>query len=208
MRGDVHPDTKQWTWGYLRVDMRRVLSTLHRYASPSTLNSLPRQSKATAGQSDNGPSHSDADIERVKRSTDLVALVQSRGVELKKHGSKDFIGRCPFTPTRKNRIHCHAGQRLVHRMACGKSRNAIQFVEQHDGVSFRHAFELLNQGGNAAFTATPLQKQTTVPASPCPLDPQADDATLFAQVVAYYHERLKNLPRTSARAHPRSRQPG
>ena len=68
LRGDVHPDTKEWTWGYLRVDMPRVLSTLHRYASPSrlgcaparqaTLNALPRQSKATADQPDHGPSHS------------------------------------------------------------------------------------------------------------------------------------------------------
>jgi hypothetical protein len=30
----------------------------------------------------------ETDIERVKRSTDLRALVQSRGIELKKHGSK------------------------------------------------------------------------------------------------------------------------
>jgi DNA primase len=36
------------------------------------------------------------DIERVKHQTDLLALVRSRGVELKKHGSKDWIGRCPF----------------------------------------------------------------------------------------------------------------
>src|SRR5205814_4770459 len=34
-------------------------------------------------------------------------------------------------------------------------------------------------------------KQSTVPRLPCPLDPAADDATLFAQVASYYHERLK-----------------
>ena len=38
----------------------------------------------------------EADIERVKRETDLAALVRSRGMELKKHGAKDWIGRCPF----------------------------------------------------------------------------------------------------------------
>ncbi len=149
----------------------------------------------------------DADIERVKRSTDLVALVQSRGVELKKHGSKDFIGCCPFHNDQdKPNFIVTPAKGLFHCMACGKAGNAIQFVEQHDGVSFRHAFELLNQGGNAAFTATPLQKQTTVPALPCPLDPQADDATLFGQVVAYYHERLKSLrTATGARAYLASR---
>jgi hypothetical protein len=38
LRGDVHPRTKEWTWGYLRLDVRRVLSTLHNASQPSTLN--------------------------------------------------------------------------------------------------------------------------------------------------------------------------
>jgi hypothetical protein len=29
LRGDVHPRTGHWTWGYLRMDTRRVLSALH-----------------------------------------------------------------------------------------------------------------------------------------------------------------------------------
>jgi hypothetical protein len=29
LRGDVHPKTGEWTWGYLRLDTRRVLSALH-----------------------------------------------------------------------------------------------------------------------------------------------------------------------------------
>ena len=39
---------------------------------------------------------SEADIERVKRFTDLVALVRSRGIELQPQGAQDFIGPCPF----------------------------------------------------------------------------------------------------------------
>ena len=88
-------------------------------------------------------------------------------------------------------------------MACGKAGNAIQFVQQHDGVSFRHAFELLRQGSAAVFAARPLRQQTTVPRLPCPLDAEADDAALFGQVVAYYHERLKQTP--AARAYLASR---
>jgi DNA primase catalytic core len=135
----------------------------------------------------------EADIDRVKRDTDLAALAQSRGVEFKKHG-RDLIGRCPFhndqgTPN----FIVSPGKGLWHCMACGKAGNAIQFVQQHDGLSFRHAFELLRTGGKAIFTARPLTKQSTVPLLPCPLDAEADDVTLFAQVVAYYHERLKSL---------------
>ena len=78
-------------------------------------------------------------------------------------------------------------------MACGKAGNAIQFVQAHDGLSFRHAFEVLRHGQGAAFAARPLTKQSTVPHLPCPLDAEADDAALFGQVAAYYHERLKSL---------------
>ena len=144
------------------------------------------------------------DIERVKRSTDLVALVQSRGVELKKHGSKDFIGRCPFHADQdKPNFIVTPAKGLFHCMACGKAGNAVQFVQFHDGISFRHAFELLAEGHRAAFTAQPLTKQNTVAKLPCPLDLEADDATLFGQVVSYYHERLKRS--ASARAYLRSR---
>ena len=134
----------------------------------------------------------EADLERVKRAVNLRELVQSRGIELKRHGSKDWIGRCPFHEDRdKPNFIVTPGKGLFHCMACGAAGNAIQFVERHDGVSFRHAFELLNQGGNAAFVAVPALKQASVPRLPCPLDPAADDATLFRQVTAYYHERLK-----------------
>jgi DNA primase catalytic core len=146
-------------------------------------------------------------IEAVKRQTDLVALVQSRGIELKKHGAKDFIGRCPFHPDNAHpNFIVTPDKGLFHCMACGKAGNAIQFVQQHDGVSFRHALEVLRQGGNAAFSAARtshhegLVKECTVPRLPCPLDPAADDAALFNQVASYYHERLAATFHTAATA--------
>jgi DNA primase catalytic core len=146
----------------------------------------------------------EADLDQVKRQTDLLALVRSRGIELARHGTKDFIGRCPFHDDQHKPNFIVSPQKgLWHCMACGKAGNVIQFVQQHDGVSFRHAFDLLQQGGPAVFTAQPMQKQSTVPKLPCPLDAEADDTTLFSQVVSYYHERLKQTP--AARAYLASR---
>lgn len=146
----------------------------------------------------------EADLDQVKRQTDLLALVRSRGIELAKHGTKDFIGRCPFHDDKnKPNFIVSPAKGLWHCMACGKAGNVIQFVQQHDGVSFRHAFDLLRQGSPAVFTAQPMQKQSTVPKLPCPLDAEADDATLFSQVVSYYHERLKQTP--TARSYLASR---
>jgi len=146
----------------------------------------------------------EADLDQVKRQTDLLALVRSRGIELAKHGTKDFIGRCPFHDDQnKPNFIVSPAKGLWHCMACGKAGNVIQFVQQHDGVSFRHAFDLLQHGSPAVFSAQPMQKQSTVPKLPCPLDAEADDATLFSQVVSYYHERLKQTP--TARAYLASR---
>jgi DNA primase catalytic core len=150
----------------------------------------------------------DTDIDQVKRQTDLPALVRSRGIELHKHGGKDFVGRCPFHNDQdKPNFIVTPDKGLFHCMACGKAGNAIQFLQFHDGLSFRHAYELLRQGGQIAFKALPKREgtrgRTSVLKLPCPLDAGADDATLFGQVAAYYHKRLKETP--MARAYLASR---
>ena len=139
------------------------------------------------------PRIANEEIERIKRETDLAALIRSRGIELRKHGSKDLVGRCPFHEDNESpNLIVTPGKGLFHCMACGAAGNPIQFVEKFDGVSFRHAFELLANGGTAAFENAPTRptKKATVPKLPCPLDLNADDGTLLDQVAGYYHERL------------------
>ena len=99
------------------------------------------------------------EIEKVKASVDLAALVRSRGVELKKHGSRDLIGRCPFHEEASASFVVTPAKRIFHCLGCGAAGNVIQFVERFDGVSFRHAFELLD--GGAGF-ATPGEKRRKI----------------------------------------------
>lgn len=136
----------------------------------------------------------ETEIERIKQSTDLVALVRSRGVELKKHGGRDWIGRCPFHEEATASFVVSPAKGLYHCMGCGAAGNAIQFVARFDGVSFRHAFELLAEG--AAFTAAPeqLTHKATVPKLAAPVAFDADDAALLKQVTDYYQERLWKNP--------------
>ena len=133
----------------------------------------------------------DEEITRIKKETDLAALIRSRGIELRKHGSKDLIGLCPFHDNTEPSMIVTPAKGLFHCMSCGAAGNAIQFVEKFDGVSFRHAFELLADG-KAAFENTKAQrtKKATVPKLACPLDAEADDGALLDQVADYYHERL------------------
>ena len=138
----------------------------------------------------------EADIERVKRQIDLATLIRSRGVELNQHGSLDLVGRCPFHEDSDHPnfiVSPHKG--LFHCMACGVAGNAIQFIQRFDGISFRHAYELLANGGPAAFQNHRGQlKQNTIPKFQCPLDVRSDDDTLLGQVANYYHGRLKQTP--------------
>ena len=45
----------------------------------------------------------DTEIDRIKRETDLAALVRSRGVDLKPHGTGNLVGTCPFHEADKRR---------------------------------------------------------------------------------------------------------
>ncbi len=133
----------------------------------------------------------DEQIEKVKRETDLVALVRSRGIELVKHGAKDFAGRCPFHNEDQASFIVTLEKGLFHCMGCGAAGNAIQFVEKFDGVSFRHAYEILAEG-KPAFSApagTALKCSTVARLAPL-FTPEAGDAELLSLVIDYYHERL------------------
>ena len=134
------------------------------------------------------------EIERIKRETDLAALVRSRGVELAKHGAKDLIGKCPFHDDRDPSFVVTPDKGLFHCLGCGAAGNVIQFVEKFDGVSFRHAFEILAEGRGFTATTTEPLKTSTIQRLELPFDPNADDATLMRQVTDYYHERLLKTP--------------
>ena len=134
-----------------------------------------------------------AELDRIKRTTDLVALVRSRGIDLKKHGNGHFIGACPFHDDDEPSFIVTPGKSLFHCMGCGVAGNPIQFVEKFDGVSFRHAFELLNDG-SAAFTkpndSEGVTHKSTVSRLKAPVKPDAEDRELMEQTIDYYHERL------------------
>ncbi|MGH8019375.1 MAG: CHC2 zinc finger domain-containing protein, partial [Opitutaceae bacterium] len=138
----------------------------------------------------------DDEIERIKRGTDLAAVIRARGVELKPSGG-DLVGRCPFHDDHDPSLRVTPAKGLWRCMssACGVTGNVIQFVQRFDGVSFRHAYELLKNG--AAFTGAPTcapVKKGTVPRLASPLAADADDQAALRQVLDYYHERLKENP--------------
>jgi DNA primase catalytic core len=140
------------------------------------------------------------EIDRIISGSDFLALVRARGIAVRKHGLQ-WLGRCPFHGESEDSssLILNPAKGLYHCMACSAAGNAIQFVEKFDGVSFRHAFELLANG--SAFEQAPdrVIKAGTVRKLECPLDPDASDAELTVQVTDYYHERLFALENARAR---------
>ncbi len=137
----------------------------------------------------------DEELENLKRSTDLAALVRSKGMELKKHGAKDLCGLSPFTDEKTPSFIVTPGKNLWHCMSSGKGGSVIDFIMQYDGVSFREAVELLKSKSPTLYKSAAPVKKSTVPKLPPPVEFNADDQTLFSQVLDYYAERLhENQP--------------
>jgi DNA primase catalytic core len=135
-------------------------------------------------------------VERLKTEISVQRLAEARGVAFKKHGA-DLIGRCPFhddkTPSlvvtpKKNLWHCLG--------ACQIGGSVIDWVIKAEGVSFRHAVELLVNDSLplAAASSAPPPKHSTVKKLPTALARDVEDAKLMIQVIEYYHETLLGSP--------------
>src|SRR5258708_7209373 len=90
----------------------------------------------------------EAEIERLKAEVSLLSLAEAAGVELRKAGA-DLTGRCPFQDDRSPSLVISPGKNLWHCLclgACQAGGSVIDWVMRAEGVSFRHAVELLRDG--------------------------------------------------------------
>jgi DNA primase catalytic core len=137
----------------------------------------------------------EAELEQIKRGTDLAALVRAKGIELRPHGTGHLAGKCPFHDDTTPSLIVTPAKNLFHCLGCGAGGTVIDFIMRHDGLSFRHAVEVLRSGQASVLVATTAPtKKATVPKLPPPVEYDADDQTLLAQVIDYYHERLMQTP--------------
>jgi DNA primase len=121
-------------------------------------------------------------IEKAKR-TDLVALVQAKGIELKKNG-KSWFGLCPFHADKNPSLSINPTKNLFKCFGCGAAGDAIRFVELFDQVDFKEAVKRLSDNGfSPARAAKPAPKESRKGAS-------VKDRKLLARVMAYYQHTL------------------
>jgi DNA primase len=139
------------------------------------------------------PRITDSELKRLKEEISVERLVESSGVELKKAG-KDFAGKCPFHGDDTASLVVTPLKNLWHCFGCSIGGGPIDWVMKKNGVSFRHAVELLREGIPALAADSGAVKHSSVRVLPPPVVIDADDQAVLQQVVSYYHERLKQSP--------------
>ena len=146
-----------------------------------------------------------SEIERLKQEISLQRLAESAGTVLKRHGA-DLIGLCPFHDDKEPSLVISPKNNLWHCLgACQTGGSVIDWVMKVEGISFRHAVELLQQdtfplaaeNANPSASSNPV-KRSTVPKLPSPLAQSTEDGKLLVQVIDYYHQALKNCPEALA----------
>jgi DNA primase len=116
------------------------------------------------------------EIERLKSEISVERLVEAAGVAVRKAG-KDLLGRCPFHDHAEASLVVTPAKNLWHCFGCQLGGGPIDCVMKTQGVSFRHAVELLRDGQPLA-PARPV-KVSTVRALPAPVALDADDQALL-----------------------------
>jgi DNA primase catalytic core len=138
------------------------------------------------------------EIDRLKAEVSLQRLAEKRGIALRRHGA-DLLGLCPFHDDHEPSLVISPAKNLWHCLgACQAGGSVIDWVMRTEGISFRHAVELLRADLPAGTgTGSAPGRSVTRKLAP-PIERDAADAEVLAQVVAYYHQTLKESPEAQA----------
>ena len=142
----------------------------------------------------------DEEIERLKKAVSVERLAEARGVKLRRHGA-DLLGLCPFHDDREPSLVVTPKKNLWHCLgACQAGGSAIDWVMRAEGVSFRHAVELLRKDfpSLVAAMAEAERPAKSAPKLPKVLARDATDEELLMRVMDYYHATLAESPEALA----------
>lgn len=133
---------------------------------------------------------SDVELEKLKRDVSLVRLCEAKGVELRRQGPDNLVGLCPFHEETTGSFVVSPKKNVFHCLGCRAGGSVIDFVMRAEGVSFRHAVELLRNDAALSPTKPGAVKHSSVRRLPSPVNADADDAAMLGDVVSYYQQQL------------------
>lgn len=131
------------------------------------------------------------ELERLKSSVNLVALVEASGLVLERRGS-DLVGRCPFHEDSDPSLVVTPDKNLWHCFGCNAGGSVIDWTMKLKGISFRHAVEILKNDPSLITASGRAVKVTRNIRLPAPFAFDAEDQELLNRVIDFYHDTLKN----------------
>jgi DNA primase len=117
----------------------------------------------------------------VKNGVDLKALVEAKGIKLKKNG-KGYFGLCPFHADKNPSLSINPDKNLFQCFGCGAAGDVIRFVELFDRVDFTEAVKRLSgQPFKPSKNNAPKKEKSNL---------SVKDKKLLARVAGYYQHSL------------------
>jgi DNA primase len=136
------------------------------------------------------------EIDRLRREVSVERLAEAHGVKLRRDHDKRF-GVCPFHGDAEQPLVIVPKKNTWSCESCGDG-TGIEWVMKANGVSFRHAAELLMKDHPALLTGaertTAPPNKTTTTKLPTLFERDATDDDLVTRVVNFYHSTLTESP--------------
>lgn len=128
-------------------------------------------------------------IESIKAAVDIKALVESKGIQLKKNG-KGWFGRCPFHDDKTPSLSVTPEENLWQCFGCGAGGDVIRFVELFDQVDFKEAVNRLSVNSyRLSVKKKTLEKQPKRKSGHT-----AKRNKLYNRVIEFYHTAFTESP--------------
>ena len=100
--------------------------------------------------------------------------------------------QCPFHDDKNPSLVITPSKGLWNCFGCDAGGTVIDFVMRSEGISFRHALEILRERDfKVILSSDKKPRHATVPVLKSPLSLDVKDQELLKRTVDYYHERLK-----------------
>jgi len=131
------------------------------------------------------------DIEQLKREVPILPLAGAMGIELKKLGSGEYAGLCPFHKDKNPSLHINIHKNLFHCKGCGKAGSVIDWIMLTQKLDTAGAIEVLRDSSRS-LDRTHLELKKFEVEAKKKIDikePQYQKALNL--VVDYYHQNIK-----------------
>ncbi len=137
-----------------------------------------------------------SEIEAIKRSQDLLMVMQAKGISLKRQG-KQYSGRCPFHEDKKPSLSVDPVKGLWHCFGCGAGGDVLGFLSRIEKKSLPALLrELAAKTNGASVSSSPSLSQPQTPSSqPASGSLSPKQIKLLRRVVEFYQGIFAKDPR-------------